>query len=371
MYDRRPNENVQQYAIRRAWELGHFWNPNTPDGWNVKQADLPRLSITDQVVIDAFRSLALSDVTNYARHVFAMHDRPPEFDGHFGPALEAMVLDPAGRCPVPDHAPPPGVVFAFDDPNLQEVVTQMQARAVAPALGVGNWKSCHRIGNAHCASVQVNPANLPAFLQPVFKKVLTRVQAAYAGVGLLFRFLDMNKVDLLTGEQWDSNINIDMSFVKSSDGWIGLAIVGTAEQCAGRIWCRFLATYRGGSNEDAIVTQWTTLLKHELGHNTGRSHTNGGVMNPSIVNGLPAEWTDSDPSTAWLRKQFGGVPVAIPGGPVPGPVPPSAPVPPADSIQAQLDAIRLENLIQRIQIDHILSRLRDRNEASDGQRQFV
>lgn len=355
MSDRKPGETLQQFAIRKAWEYGHFWSPENPNGANVKQADLPNLQVTDRVVIDAFRSLALSDVTSYAKHVFDKHARAPHFDGIYGPALEAMILDPSGRCPVPDHAPPPGVVFAFDDPDVQRVVEDMQARETQPALGSGNWQSCHNIVNAHCATVQVNPQNLPSFLAPVFKKVLTRVQKAYADVGLLFRFLDGNKVDLLTGETFDSNINIDMSFSTSSDGWIGLAIVGTGERCSGRIWAKFLATYRGGGSEEAIITQWTTLIKHELCHNCGFSHSSGGVMNPSIVNNLAPEWSQNDPSTPKLIKAFSGVPVPIPGG---GPAPGPGPQPPADPVQAQLDALRQENLIQQIQIDFLLKKLR-------------
>lgn len=354
--DRRPEESLEQFAIRKAWELGHFWNPASPNGANVKQEDLSRLKVTDPVVVDAFRSLALSDTTNYARHVFEVHGRPPQFDGQYGPAMEAMIFDSAGRCPVPDFSPPPGVVFAFDDPDLQIVVETMQARAVLPALGNGNWQSCHNIGDAHCATVMVNPGNLPSFLMPVFKKVLTRVQKAYADIGLLFRFLDMSKVDLLTGEKFDSNINIDMSFSTSSDGWIGLAIVGTGERCSGRIWAKFLATYRGGGNEDAIITQWTTLVKHELAHNCSFTHSSGGVMNPSIVNGLPPEWSANDPTTPKLKKAFGGVPVPIPGSP--GPTPGPAPQPPADPVQAQIDALRLKNIVQDVQLEWLIKQVR-------------
>lgn len=353
--DRRRGETLEQFAIRKAWELGHFWNPRNPDGANVKQADLTKLTVADPVVVDAFRSLALSDTTNYAKHVFQVHGRPPEFDGLFGPALQAMVQDPAGRCPVPDYAPPAGVVFAFDDPYVQQVVEQMQQRGIQPALGNGNWQNCHRISNAHCATVMVNPSGLPSFLQPVFKTVLTRVQKAYADVGLLFRFLDQQKKDLLTGEPFDSNINIDMSFVNSSSGWIGLAIVGTGETCGGKIWAKFLNTYRGGSSNEAIITQWTSLIKHELCHNCGFSHSNGGVMNPSIVNNLPPEWSAGDPTTPKLVRAFSGVPVAIPGG---GPTPTPGPVPPDMSLQGQIDALRQQNLIQDIQLQYILKQIK-------------
>lgn len=347
---------MQEYAIRFAWEHGHFFNPENPDGLNVTQDMLPSLRVTDQVVIDALISLSKADATAYTRATLDAHGRVPNFDGELGPAMQRMIESPEGRCPVPDYAPPPGVVFAFDNPWLQQVAEDMQRRAVLPAYGSGNWRGCHGVGEFHSATVRVDSAKLPSFLRPLFVDVLSRVQKAYANVGLLFRFLDEDKTDLITGEEFDSNINIEMSFVSSSDGWIGLAIVGTGETCGGNIWCRFLNTYKGGSTTEAIVTQWVTLIKHELGHNTGRSHTNGGVMNPSIVNNLPNEWVDADPSTAWLRKQFGGVPVPIPGTPIP-PKPPGGGGP-VDATQKQIDAINLKNVVQDVQIQWLTDQVR-------------
>jgi hypothetical protein len=353
--DRRPGETLEQFAIRKAWEYGHFWSPTNLNGPNVKQSDLPNLRAKDQVVIEAFRSLALSDVSSYARHVFEAHGRPPQFDGQLGPALTGMLEDPAGRCPVPDFAPPPGVVFAFEDPDIQQIALKMQSQNVQRATGNGNWEGCHNIGNAHCAIVQVNPGNMPSFLSPLFKTVITRVQKSYAAVGLLLRYVDMSKIDILTGEKLDTGVNLDFSFSTSSSGWIGLAQVSSNESCSGRLFQKFLATYRGGSSDEAIVTQWTTLIRHETGHNCGFLHTNSGVMSPTIVNNLPPEWTANDPTTPKLIKAFSGVPVAIPGG---GPTPTPGPVPPDLSLQSQIDALRQQNLIQDIQLQYILKQIK-------------
>ena len=266
---------------------------------------------TDPVAVQALISLAKSDVPAHAAAVLQKHGRGPDFDGEAGPAMAAFLE--VGRCPVPDFAPPKGVVFSFDDPGLQEVVEQMQDDGSAEAIGSGNWAGCHNIGNFHSAIINVDVSGLPSFLNPVFRQVIVNVQRAYAGVGLLFRFISSGR-DMITGESNGDQSNTDMSFVNSSSGWIGLAIVGQNQSCGSKIWCKFLNTYRGGSDNQSIIQQWTTLIKHELGHNCGRGHTNGGVMNPrSLMVSLSIGY-QSDPSTSWLKQQFGGVPVPIPGG---------------------------------------------------------
>lgn len=359
MPERRPNESLEQFAIRCAYEYGHFWNPANPDGHNVRQEDLHKLRASDPVVVQALISLSKSDPVKYTRASLDRLGRTPHFDGAIGPAMTDLITDPEGRCPIPDYAPPPGVVFSFDDPALQDVVTTMQSRAVMPALGAGNWQGCHNAGDIHCVSVMINPENLPAWVSPVFKTVLQRVQAAYAGVGLLIRFVDQQKRDVLTGEEFASNVNIDMSFVTSSSGWIGLAIVGTNQTCGDRIWCRFLATYRGGQSSESVITQWTTLLKHELGHNCGFSHSSGGVMNPSIVNGLAPEWSNDDPTTPKLRRAFSGVAVPIPGSPAPQPPETPGPQPPSDpEWKKRVDEIHLKNVVQDVQIQWLTEQVR-------------
>lgn len=340
----KSGETISQFAIRTAYEYGHLWN--------VKQKDLHLLKPDDPEVVAAMISMSRMDAMRYTRHVLDKHGRTPDFDGTIGPAMEAMVLED-GRCPVPDIAPPPGVSFLFEDPDIQQIALKMQRDALA-AVGTGNWPGCHNIGNFHCASFAVNESGLPSFLKPLFIQVLTNVRKAYAGVGLLLKFIK-DGADMLTGESFSGNINSDMSFVSSSSGWIGLAIVGQNEQCSSKIWCKFLNSYRGGSTDAAIVQQWTTLIKHELGHNCGRSHTSGGVMNPSIVNGLPTEWDSSDPSTNWLKGQFGGVAVPIPGD---GPSPPVPPVPPT-TLEQRMLALEIQNAVQKVTLDWVVSKVKN------------
>lgn len=355
---RLPNESISQFAIRVAWQTGHFWSPDNVNGHNIRQEDLKLLKPEDPVVVAAMISMSRMEAGRYTQHVLDQHGRTPHFDGVIGPAIVSMVLEHNGRCPIPDYVPPPGTSYLYEDPDLQAVVERMQFQASMPAFGTGNWKGCHTVDNFHCATVGVNTSGLPGFLNPVFLQVLKNVQLAYAGVGLLFRFISEGR-DMLTGEELNLNINTEMSFVNSSDGWIGLAIVGTGETCGGKIWCKFLNTYRGGQDNSAIVTQWTTLIKHELGHNCGRSHTTGGVMNPSIVNNLPTEWVQSDPSTSWLKGQFGGVPVPIPGGgPTPNPDPP--PGPGGDVVERQIRQLQVDNAVQDASIQWCIKQIKDK-----------
>ncbi len=342
MRSRKPGESFQQYVIAVLWETGRLFS--------VPQASLGTLTLADKVVIDALIDLMKMHAGEVANRTLDIHGRLPVFDGHVGPAMvKFFEEDIQNRCPVPDYAPPKGVVFQFEDPYLQEVALAMQA--AEPALGVGNWKACHNVGDAHCATVLVDPANMPVHVQGSWTTILRLVQKSYADVGLLFRFLDQQRRDYLTGETVDSNINIDLSFVNRSDGWIGLAIVGNNQTCGSRIWCRFLATYKGGSTDQQVVQQWVSLLKHELGHNCSFGHTTGGVMNPSLIPGLPTEWTASDPTTPKLKREFGGVPVPIPGG---GGNDPKPPKPPVSNLQSQIDDLNLRVSLQEIQLKWLM-----------------
>ena len=161
-----------------------------------------------------------------------------------------------------------------------------------PLLGSGSWKSCNSIGDFHCATVRFT-TQVPSFLTPIIDEIWSRVVQAYAELGLLFKRDDNAQ-----------SANIDISFVQPDSNWIGLAIVGGVESCGSSIWARFDRNYKPTN----LVSEWTTLIKHELGHNCGLQHSQGGVMNPYIVAGLPISWS-GDPSHALLTRRFGGVPI--------------------------------------------------------------
>lgn len=325
---------IERHAVERAYRSGHFWSPDAINaaGGVLTLADLRKVRIDDAVTIAALRSMSQSEAVVYAAAVEQAHGRAPDFDGVVGPAMTALTKTP--RCHVPDIAPPPGTQFAFDDPAVHGVAVVMQQDAMKQATGSGNWANCHGVGDYHSAVVRVQTGGVPSFLRPVFSDVLKRVQKAYAGIGLLFRFIDEGRDDIFTRKQWEGPVNIEFSFVGSSSGWIGLAIVGNGQGCASNIWCRYLATYRGGSSQQSIAQQWTTLIKHELGHNCGLDHSRGGVMNPSIVNGLAPEWSANDPSTSILKRWYGGEPVPMDE---PKPEPPKPPTPPEPDRIAELE----------------------------------
>ena len=211
------------------------------------------------------------------------HGRPAKHDGVIGAATRVLFAQP--RCGCEDYGD-----------------------KVQPAIGTGSWKGCHDVGDFHAATVYVDDRGLPGFLRPVWDKVWDRTAAAYDEIGLRFTRVP---------EEGDSNTTI--SFVPRAPGWIGLAVVGQNESCNSHIWAKFLATY----NPDDTVGFWTELVMHELGHNACLQHSRGGIMNPSIMRGLPPSWID-DPSESILRKLYGGEPV---GGDDPPDDPDDPPIP--------------------------------------------
>jgi hypothetical protein len=347
---------LQQQALDRAFLAGHFFSP---DALQIDQVttleDARKLSVYSPVAVAALRSMSMLEAGVYTEAVELAHNRQPDFDGIMGPAMTALVQTP--RCSVPDFAPPPGTNFAFGDSQIDAVARQMQEDKILQATGRGNWAHCHDVGDYHAAVVRVQTQGVPSFLRPVFKEVLTEVRRAYAAIGLRFDFIDENRKNILTGESAGPQVNIEMSFVSSSSGWIGLAILGNGQGCASNIWCRYLATYRGGSSPAAIKNQWITLIKHELGHNCGLDHTNGGVMNPYIIASLPFGWVPSDPSTSRLKNWYGGKPVPL-DEPEP-PKPPTPPTPEPDDLEKRVEDLERKVLVMKGVQAWVLARLNE------------
>ncbi|TWT43051.1 hypothetical protein KOR42_45110 [Thalassoglobus neptunius] len=211
--------------------------------------------------------------------------KPLHHDGVLGPATQLVMSMP--RCCVRDDS------------------------GLAAAIATGGWKNCHGAVNEHRMIADVDVSNMPVFLEPHLHAVLKNVQQAYAEIGLLIIFRGADGIDMLTKARFDGRANTVISWTRGR-GWIGLAIVGNGhnQTCTSEIWAQFDTRYQPTN----IVREWTTLFLHELGHNCGLQHSRGGVMNPSIVNGLSGRWDGSDPSTSILKRWFGGQPVNVPGG---------------------------------------------------------
>lgn len=234
----------------------------------VPATDLPKLNLSHPLVVEAARSYQQFNAFAYQPLAVKHHGRLPVYDGLIGPAT--LELFTQARCEVPD--------FAFDE-----------------ATGSGSWQSgCNpKWPNNHVITINWGLTPVPEFLKPHFETVWRNVVSAYAEIGIL-----------LIREDGNTRANIQASFVQPDGGWIGLAIVGRGQTCATSIWCRYDRNYRPAN----VIREWTTLIKHELGHNMGLSHSQGGVMNPSIVPGLPITWI-GDPSHQLLTRWFGGQPV--------------------------------------------------------------
>lgn len=289
----------EKQAIVRLWRTGHMANPLYPDTHNLggpsmtdyadakPPKDLAKLTLDHPIVKQAIASY--QDFMSYHGDMFSLkhHDRPMQHDGDVGPATKELLA--IERCAVPDYTLDP-----------------------LPAVGTGNWPRCHNVGNFHAATFYVNRKTMPAFLVPIWDRVIANVKKAYAEVGL----------KLIETDDGNSH-NTSMTWVRPDGGWIGLAIVGRNLKCSDKIWQRYDQNYKGGSSTEAIVNQQSSLKQHEWGHNVGLGHSRGGVMNSSIINGLPQGTWKNDPSESQLKKWYGGEPV--PGG---NPLPPDVPVPP-------------------------------------------
>lgn len=253
--------------------LDFYGHLRSPFGERRGIANIGNLKLADQPVRDAiesfqsFHAVAMEPIIAafYPQRLSAV----VKVDGLVGPATEALLQ--TERCANPDY-----------DMSLPEAL-----------VGGGNWKSCHNIGPFHCVVLRFKNEP-PAHIASLFNSIWDRVIDSYAEIGLLIRRDDKA-----------ANFNIELSFVQPDGGWIGLAIVGQGETCSSQpIWCRYDKNYKPAD----LLSEWTTLIKHEIGHNCGLSHSSGGVMNPYIIKGLPVSWK-GDSSLPLLKSRFGGEPI--------------------------------------------------------------
>lgn len=338
-----PNSMLIQTALKKAYQTGHAWNPSHPELHGLTEDMVGQMNGSEEDAKKLLRSFSQSMAREYTKSVHKHHGRMrPDFDGELGKAMEDIVN--TDRCPIPDYIPPPDVEFNFKDRYMQQVVEQMQQNY--GQVNAGNWLECHDAPDGfHKAIADVDLGALPSHLKGgVFEEVLGWVQKSYAQYGHLWIFRDSRTgKDLLTGLVVEGNANTEMSFVNSSDGWIGLAILGYNQTCRSVIWARFLNRYVGGSTREQIIHQWVSLIAHELGHNCGINHTNGGVMNSHIINGLPLLIPKSDPMARELSNLFAGRPYPDINDPQP-------PQPPDDDLDWRREKDLLD-VVQSVQLE--------------------
>lgn len=283
---------TDQETIELLWKYGHFRNPEYTLSHGVKEADLPGLAIDDPRVREAVRSYQHFRQQELDEFSIARHGRRSVADGEVGPATRDLLDVP--RCGAPD--------FVLDETD--------------EALGSGRWGQCvpDDFPNNHAITIAWDTSRLPSFLQGSFDQVWHNTYQSYAEVGLALKREDGNG---------QANIRCRFTVPQSESGnlrgnWIGLAIVAwSGIQCSQSNWALFSERYQPRN----VVSEWTSLVKHEIGHGVGLPHSRGGVMNPSIVNGLPVSWR-GDPSWSTLARWYGGEPIETDQQPPP-PVPPT------------------------------------------------
>lgn len=298
---------IEQKLIQHLWKTGHFWTPHEPDVQNIRQMDLTKLTLQDSVVKQAVRSFQQADI-NLDIVSAGLHRRLITPDGDVGPAT-IMIADHPYRCPMPDHAPPPGAAFDYGIPELNEAVRSYQEAKT----GTGSWPvGCDpNRPDVHSVVVAIDISNASAHQKGIMNDVLRYVEETEAEIGQAVRHVQDGSA---------SRPQHDVKFQLIAGGVIGFAYFPQPNSCNQTV------TARIDNSFNASLPVLAELLTHEYkGHSDGLEHSRGGIMNPSI--GSPskrASWI-SDPHETTKKRYFGGEPIP---GPTPGPGPGPDPGPP-------------------------------------------
>jgi hypothetical protein len=288
--------------LDKLYLTGHFWgNPELRD---VKQADLSKLDLDHKLVKQAVASWQNLDANfdvlaliHHLRHIIA--------DGDVGPVTASMLDVP--RCPMPDYAPPPGASFDYGHEGLNEAVKSYQMFAEYKG-GSGSWPKCDpQRPDVHSTRVNLTTANASTHQKGILKESVALVEKCEAEMGQAVRHI-------MDGDAKEAEHDVRFEYI--AGGVIGYAYFPTPDTCDQVVQCRIDNSY----NPSAIT--FANLLVHEYkGHSDGLEHTNGGIMNPSIITFNPLTWK-GDKHESTKRRFFGGVavpPVNPPDPPVPSP----------------------------------------------------
>lgn len=285
---------AQRAVIQHLRWFGHLGRYNTrfPEAADVDDGKLDLLSLTDKPVQSALESYQRLDA-NYPELVRKHHNREPIYDGRMGPATYDLLMLP--RCIVADFGPE------------------------AEPRGSGSWPSggCDPTSNSeHSIRIGISTDQAPDVVKQYMQKSLDAVAKAYAEIGLKIRYI-------LDGTE-PVEISKKFEFLAGTTiGWNQFPQPGTCRQ-----------TIQGRLDSSWAPSDWrlwAVLEQHETGHGVGLRHTNGGVMNPSILL-VPVSWKN-DPSTVMLTRYFGGKPTE-PDQPDPPTPPPTDPDDLAERVNA-------------------------------------
>jgi len=286
--------NIQQLhdkiKIYRLFELGHFYNPQFKNGFNITEVDLDVLTLDDKVVKDAIHSFQDMMIYDFERLSFKFHNRGASCDGDCCEATQALFE--VQRCSFPDYT-------------------------LNTKVGSGSWpEPCQKAGITYSYNSKGVPNKFASSFENI---IIPHVVQAYRKIGAnLVKYTGSGKA------------NIDIYFRSFGGSTIGMAEFNS-ESCGDNVFCSISNSFSPNEPTEA------DLLKHEIGHNMNLSHTRGGVMNPSIINQTEfLDWQTNDPSYNTLVRYFGGEPV--------GPVPP----PPLD---IKVELLNTIPNVDKIQID--------------------
>jgi hypothetical protein len=289
-----------------AYRFGHSWNEAYPNLHNLDEASVAKMDGSEADAKSLLASWQQIDA-NVERLVNAFHGRELEPDGEIGPA-SAAVMD-MKRCAMPDYAPPGHASFHYDDPELQAAVESYQRYAAAYVGGSGSWPKAgcdpQRMG-IHSTRVNIDTSAASTHQKGILKQACGYTEACEAEFGQAVRHI-------FDGDK--SQCETDTRFQGIAGSVIGFCYFPEPDTCNQTVTCRI----DNGYNPSAITL--ANLLTHEYkGHGDGLEHTNGGIMNPSIITYNPLTWK-GDKHESTKRRYFGGEPVP----PLTPPVPPAHP----------------------------------------------
>ncbi len=279
---------MNEQEIRRwLWEQGYAWDDSLPGGPFLEWSRWDALSLSSPAVVTALRICQGFCHSAMNVHAELLYKEPHKITGTVGAVTEAYIHSP--RCPMPDIAPPAGVMLDYEDEELQQAVLSMQLNAAKgeQAVGSGSWPMpCQKSG----VHFRVDKRRMPDSMKPHWKSIQDDVVADYRRLGVALEEAGPS-----------DHANIRVSWEPLSGSTIGLAEYNN-QSCGDGVFNKMDPGYY--PDNDQIRQLW----EHELGHNMNLPHTSGGIMNPSITDGWVG-FVGSDPSVPRLKRFFGGEPV--------------------------------------------------------------